>query len=191
MPRKQYNKKSYVTKNQVQKMIYDRSETKQIDWTYTAVSINDVGRSPLNTAWTYVAQGDTQNTRDGNAITVTGIYSQFALEAGDTSNVVRVILYIPHDTDDDLSISPTQLPDMDKFTILYDKLFVMGNSPSVKTFQIRKKFAKGSRKGIRVSYAGGSSYPTKNAIKFFAVSDSSVSPDPIINGTARVYFKDM
>ena len=152
MPRR-YKKKRFKKKiskslrTYVQKAISSNQETKQRDLTWDAVSIQDVGRSPIDGTLNDLSQGDTQNSRDGNQVHITGIYGKFVVTGADTTNIVRYILYIPKDPSDTLtgmSIDIHHLIDQDRFTILYDRnITTTSGGVNQKVFTVAKNFHRG------------------------------------------------
>lgn len=188
------NKKGLTKKQkaQVQKIIQRNQETKMILHSYDT-TVQDTGRTPVTTNLNDCAQGDDQNHRTGNQILCTGMYGQFVITYADTTNLVRLVIYMPHDTDDEFTtLTPISFYDMDKHTVLYDKTFAVGSGgPMFKKITIKRKFNKGRRRGILGKFsttAAGSM--EKGLIKLYAVSDSTAVSDPALQGYVRVYFKD-
>jgi hypothetical protein len=136
----------------------------------------------------------TQNDRVGNLIKATGIYGKFVVTAGDTSNIVRVIFYIPKSATDTLSgVSVQSLIDLDLYTILSDKYYAIGTNggPNQRAFTIRMNFHRGFRTGIPVTFTGaGSTTYAKNPIRMYVVSNSGASPHPTWSGNLRFFYKD-
>lgn len=189
--------KSRVSKNikkYVQSKIEANQETKHLNYTYNT-SVTDEIRTPLDTLLVDVDQGDTANQRSGNQLFVTGIYGRFAFRQADTTNLIRVILYIPKDPSDSLTsglVDYIGAVDLDRFTVLSDKLVnvnVAGKNQQVMT--LARKFNKGIKKGITVQYTDGTgSNCTKNNLRLYMVSDSAATADPSVYGYMRIYYKD-
>lgn len=159
----------------------------------SAVGIYDNARSGRSYELTDIDQGDTQYTRTGNSIFVTGFYFRGYLTCADTTNLVRVIMYIPKDPSSVLAPSPQSNLDMDVCTIIYDKLFTLAYQQDThqRILIIKKKFNRGRKRGIHVQYEDGTgTNVTKNKIMLYFVSDSAAVSDPTIDGQARLYFKD-
>lgn len=194
--KKKYNKNMYNRnfKKRVLSIVQSTQETRQKIHSWTTEPIQDTGRTPISQSLVDISQGDTQNDRQGNQIIVTGIYSKLFINAGDGINNCRVILYIPRDADDSLStLTPSQAIDMDKYTVLYDRIINVSTTAGdySKPFVIARKFNKGRRKGMTVQYSSttGTSVE-RNNLKLYVVGDSGAIPDPNFNGHIRVYYKD-
>ncbi len=171
-----------------------KPETKFYLSSWGATSIQDSGRTPQENDLLPLAQGDGQTNRTGNSVRVTGIYGKLAIAAADTTNLVRVILYIPKDPSATMSgVSYSSSPDLDQWTILFDKMVAVStNGPGIKSFTIKKKFNKGRRAGILSEWhSSNTGDHSKNPIRFYAVSDSTAVSDPALSGYLYVYFRDM
>lgn len=194
--RRPYRRRRGISKSlrtYVQKTISANQETKQRDLSWDAIGIQDAGRTPLNAVINDLAQGDTQNTRDGNQVRITGFYGKFVVTGADSTNIVRFILYIPKDQSDSLSgIDIHSLIDQDSFTVLYDRtITTTSGGVNQKVFTVAKNFHRGSRKGLLTQFYGtGSQDFVKNPIRMYVVSDSLAVTDPSLTGHLRTYFKD-
>ncbi len=181
---------SRIAKKTTQRM----SETKYNSGIFSSLAIQDAGRTPVSEAVTEIQQGDSAVQRIGNRVKVTGFYGKFTITYADTTNIVRVIMYMPRNPTSTLStIDTNDLIDFDDFNILYDKSFaVSSGGPGTKNITISRKWNRGNKSGINVFYASGSSTDyAKNPIFLYVVSDSAGVPDPTINGNYRLYFKDL
>ncbi len=181
-----------LSKSQVQRMIQGNLETKQHSqgWT-TPVTVGTPGIGGFHQVLTGVAQGDTQNLRDGNQITVTGIHSRWVITNADSTNLVRVVFYMPKNVDDQVLDSIVGIIDQDKYNVLYDKLIPVNSSHQQVLINFNRKFNKGSRKGIRCVFNGASNTQyTDNVIKLYIISDSAASSHPTVQGSHITYFKD-
>lgn len=178
----------------VQKMISGNQETKLRTVTYNETAIEGASGTPLNSQLTAISQGDDQTDRTGNLIFATGIYARFAVTGADSTNKIRMMFYIPKDSDDSLDGSDIHSAiDLDKYTILFDRVLLTsqnGNDNIGVTF--KKSFTRrGKAKGISVRYSGTTSNDVaQNGIKFYCVSDSDAVSHPTITGHYRFYFKD-
>lgn len=191
--KKRMYRPSKALRTYVQKTISANQETKQRDLSWDAVSIQDAGRSPITAVINDLAQGDTQNTRDGNQVRITGLYGKFVVTGADSTNIVRFIMYIPKDQTDALSsVDIHTLIDQDSYTVLYDRtITTTSGGVNQKVFTVAKNFHRGSRKGLLTQYYGtGSTDFVKNPIKLYVVSDSLAVSDPSLTGHLRTYFKD-
>lgn len=180
-------------KTQVKKMILRSSETKFHSETVSADSIGTVGN---NYTLSDIGQGDTANTRDGNQILTTGLYQRYIISrttiagaADDT--VLRVIAYIPRaSVADTLTVATNAFVDMDKFTVLSDKLFLLTENSPLKQFTYKKSFKKGRSLGMVTQWSSGTSTAwTKNPIKLYVVSDNNLNK-PTFSMTSKTFFKD-
>lgn len=186
---------SNALRKYVQQTISGNIETKFANHPYNLTPIPYGLGGGLEIPLSAVAQGDTQITRSGNQIFVTGIHSRLWLALGDSTNIVRVVMYIPRICVDDTlaagTVSVFTAIDQDKFTILMDKTVFLNADTPYKMVNLGKKFNKGSRKGIRVQFDGAAITDlSSNPIKLYFVSDSSASTHPSLNGNIKCYFKD-
>lgn len=190
---RQIKRQDRAIARKVNNAIRGYSETKQVDHTWNAVAVSDSG-GPISEEMCSIAQGLTQNTRVGNRLTITGMYGNLQIIGADTTNIVRVVFYIPHDVDTTLSgLNTYGLVDQDQVTVLYDRTFVTGTGgPSGHAFRIKKSFTRGNRKGIAVHYSSSASTScVKNNLKLYVVSDSGAVSHPTLSGQLRIYFKDL
>lgn len=191
MPKNNRKNVPNYLKSYIQRQISSNQETKQADLSWDVVAIPAAG-SGLGYTMPAVAQGSSQNTRSGNLVYCTGMYGRLVFSAADTTNLVRLIFYIPTDVDDTLSVDIHSLIDQDKFTILYDRVITLnGGGNDTKYIQFKRNFHKGKRKGIAVHFDGtGQTDYSRNIIKMYVVSDSDVASHPTITGSMRTYYKD-
>lgn len=180
-------------KKTIKNVVNSMSETKTIVSNYASTSIQDQARAPINTDILSCATGDTQSTRTGNAITVTGLYGDFFFNAADVTNSIRVLLYVPHNPTDDMAIQFNQAPDLDRFTVLRDMLVTVSTQgPAVVRRKIKVSFKKGNRKGLTCRWHDTTATGfSKNPIRLYMVSDSTAVTDPSVSGYIRAYYKDL
>lgn len=185
-------KKNYVTRSQVNQMIAARQETKFRVLSWNADSVQDSGRTPITADWCQVGQGHGQSAREGDQILVTGYYGKFQIAGADTTNIVRMIIYISKENTTMSGVSTYDLVDLDKYTILEDKIVTLSqNGEFIKSFTLGKKFNRGAKKGMTVQFDGNTGADVvKNDIKMYVVSDSLAVSDPTFSGNVRLYFKD-
>lgn len=194
MPRrkKTYRRKSSALKKFIKKTVAKTQETKTTLLNY-ANSIEDSARTPLSNSIIDVDQGVTQSTRIGNSITVTSMKYDFFITGSDTTNSIRILMYIPKDPNSLIESLPfNQAPDLDAFTILRD-FFVTTSSSG--NNNVRKqgwlRFNRGNRSGMNIRYTGAlGTTVTKNNLMIYMTSDSGAISDPQINGFVRLYYKD-
>lgn len=191
--RKTVTRKTTPSKKSLKRLIQDEInsnlETKQKVEVWNSVGVTDSARTPPSSNITGIAQGDTQSTREGNQIRITGVYGKWLLTKADTTNVVRVIFYKPKQVGDALSgIDINDAVDMDKFHIYSDNLYLLNANTPQKVIYVSKKFP---GKGLVVQYHGTASTDVAtNDIRLYAVSDSTAVSDPTMSGNFRFYFKD-
>lgn len=190
------NKDDYKKlKTMIQQTVSSNIETKFHNTTFVYQSVPDGLRNGVDSNLSGIATGDSQITRTGNQIYVTGINARLWVQNADSTNTVRFIMYIPKDASEDLGTNTytiNTVPDLDHYTILMDKTYHVDTyNPIKNVYGINRKFNKGARKGIRVTFNGtGATNLAKNPIRFYVVSDSGAVSDPTISGTIRLYFKD-
>lgn len=186
----------------VQAVINRNLETKFTIQTYAGGTV--IPSSPgLLMELTNITQGDTQNTRQGNQLHVTGIYGKFVFEPNATTvsavpkvdyqYIVRAILFIPKNPTDNLStLTMHGGVDKDRYNIMMDKYYNINFNGGSHSIIISKNFKKGGKKGTTVQYNGtaGNAY-AKNPIHLLLLSNSSLATEqPFLLGNIRCYFKD-
>lgn len=182
-------------KSLVGSIVRKNIETSSIVHSLDAVSIVDSGRvsSTQDIHLTAIAQGVQESQRIKNEVRITGVYGDLFVTGADSTNSIRLIMYIPKDPTVSLSNSPTlafnEAPDLDKFTILKDMLVTTSSGgPNLRRLKLKYKF-KG--RGLRVGYSGtGAGDVQTHPVYFYFVSDSLASTDPSLNGYIRMYYKD-
>lgn len=191
-PKTRKRKGEYLTKNQVQRMIQGNQETKRLDVAWNGVSIPSGGIGAYTINLINLSQGPGEQQRVGDQIFITGMYGRFQITGADATNIARVLIYIPRDTDDVLSsIETYQDPDPSLYTVLYDRTVTLtANGEFVKQITCKLNFRRGNRRGIRVKYAGATTTPTWNNIKMVATSDSGAVTHPTLSGHLNLYMKD-
>lgn len=195
MPRKSYTRNARLTRNVrkiVQQTIARNIETKFRGGSYVDTPIQDSGRTPIDTILSSVATGDTQNDRSGNQIFATGFYGKFVLQAADTTNIVRVVMYMPKDPNNAMTgVGVNSLIDQDQFTILHDRMYTVGTYNPQRAFVLARKWNRGRRRGILTQFSSTSSGSgTRGVVRLYMVSDSTAVSDPLIQGEFRYYYKD-
>ena len=166
----------------------DKPEKKFTYKTWNATSIPDQS-APISQHLTDIFAGTSQGERVGNKVKVTGMYGHLFVNAADTTNSVRIIVYIPKDPSIALAgLSFYQHPDEDNYTILIDKyVCVSTNGPGCKMVSLRRKY----KNGINVQFDGtGSGDRATNPIWIYAVSDSGAVSHPDMSGYLYTYYTD-
>ncbi len=156
------------------------SETKTQILNY-ANGITDNTRTPLSNSLCDVDQGVNQDQRIGNQFRMTSIKYDWFFTGADSTNSIRVIIYVPKDPNGLLTnLQFNQAPDLDSFTILKD-MFVCtgGTGGNCVRRQGWVRFNRGARSGMMVNFSGtaGTSV-TKNNLMVYMVSDSTATGDP-------------
>lgn len=161
---------------------------------FSSQNVPDWTVGSIDQSLTDINQGLTQTNRIGNSVHLTSLYGDFFLTGADTTNSVRMILYIPKNVTTTLStLAFNAAPDLDQVTILQDRLLTFSsNGNNCRRFKIKKKFDYGRRKGIHCTYTDGTGTNiTKNRLRLLLVSDSTVAPHPVLNGFLRIFYTDV
>lgn len=191
-----FRKRRFNFAKSVKRIVQKQAETKFGLTTYSDETIDGTGATPVSTHLTAIGQGDNQNNREGNRITLTGIHGRIHFQrdasASSNSTTIRAVLYHPKADAAELSTTDiTDSIDMDKYTVLMDRLIIIPDDRDAAYMDIRRKFNFGKRSGINVQYSGSSGANiSKNALYLYMVSDETTYP-PFGNGIIRTYFKDM
>lgn len=177
-------------KKMIKTMIAGSQETKTAATTINT-TISDVG---VNTDVSSLAGGSGQQQRIGNSYRMTSFRLKGGVFGVDSTNLVRVVIYIPKDPTHliDTGTQPFTALDLDRFTILSDRLIVTASGgPNCKLYNKVCLFNKGRRTGMQVAFANdaATSY-TKNRLMIYMVSDSAAVSHPSFKGWYRFYFKD-
>lgn len=196
MPPKKGRSNKRDIRKVIRKEILSSYEKKQADITGNALAIHDAGRTPLTYDILNIGGGTSQNQRIGNSVRLVSIYSEFTFNVFDTYNICRMVLYIPFDSDDNLEtdqLTPYQMIDQDRYTVLYDRLINLSTyGVGTKRIVLKRNFTRGGRsRGINVHWSTGTATDfTKNRVKLYIVSDSSVAADPSVTFHLRAYYTD-
>jgi hypothetical protein len=186
MPRR---KKSNL-KKMIKSMIAGSQETKTIG-TELNPSISNVG---VNYDIASLVGGTGQNARIGNQYKMTSFRLKGGVFGSDTTNLVRIIIYIPKDPTHimDTSLQALTPVDLDRFTVLSDRLIPVASSgPNCKLYNKVVLFNKGRRTGLNVQFHDSTAGSiTKNRLMVYMVSDSGAASHPSFKGWWRFYFKD-
>lgn len=183
-----------LARMEARKVVNSTVETKFKLVNYNQQTIQDSARTPLNIQMLDIGEGDTQNTRTGNQVWLTGLYVQGYLTVADSTNVVRMTVYEKRGDSGDPTWSIASAIDQDDYTVYSDKIFtlVSGANNAVRFIRYKKSFTrKGRARGRRIIYGSSTSTDVKKGnlyVRF--VSDSSAISDPTFTGEIRSYFKD-
>lgn len=186
------SRNSNAIRRMVKKEVAKSAETKTLITQY-ANSVVDSARATLSNSISGCIQGVDQDERVGNRVTITSMKYDWFFTGADTTNSIRVLIYIPKDPTTVIAGLPfNQPPDLDQFTILKD-LFVCTSQggPDCVRRQGWIRFNKGNRRGMTVEYSGNlATEIVRNKLMVYMVSDSTAALDPQVNGFCRVFFKD-
>lgn len=178
-------------------VVKKNSETKHKTFEYNVQSISDSATgNVVDQALNAIAGGSGKSQRTGNAVFLSGLNGKFVIAGADTTNIVRVVLYIAKDVDDTLTADGVEVYnaiDLDRFTVLSD-FFVTtsSNGSDAKSFTIRRKFNRGKKRGISAHWASSSASDyAKNALRLYIVSDSGVVTHPALTGFIKLFYKDL
>lgn len=150
-----------------------------------------------------IAQGNTQSTRVGNTITITGFYARYLWNIGDSVNYCRLILVLdkqPNGATPIISdlintslgvswLAPINWNNRQRFKFLKDEVM----SLSIDSGQMNSTFFLKFKKPIRTIYSGTGSTITSissNAIYAFLVTDSGAPPSPTHQAFYRLRYTD-
>lgn len=117
--------------------------------------------------------------RIGNKITYRGVHSRGVFTVGSVPAIVRIALVNCRQGEAGFSalsgVAITSPFDLDKYTVLYDKIFaVEPNGPSSIPFSIRKKFHSKKRIGLRSQYSSTTTSDcSQNLLALVTVSDQA------------------
>lgn len=192
MPRKKYTKSKKYSglKKMVKKMIAGSQETKTNAGTFTP-TISDVG---VNYDMSSIGGGTKQNERVGNSYIMTSFRLKGGIFGADSSNLVRIIIYVPKDATHLIptSTQPFDPIDLDRYTVLSDRLITTADvGPGCKLYNKVCLFNRGRRRGMRVQFTDNlASSVVKNRLLVYCVSDSAAVSHPQFKGWWRFYFKD-
>lgn len=193
MPVKRLTKKDrFMIKKISNQMVQDNLETKHFTLTVVNQQIGDSGSSPYDVDLCALNQGDGTSNRDGHSVRITGIYFFYNASPGDPTNLLRTIVYMPKGTITDTLAGHEVYSDIDqdKYTVLYDQVSTMGQYMPIHR-QVKRKFNKGIRKGIKVQWKSSSSTDfTENRLRLRLVSDSGAINHVDVSGYFKVYYKD-
>lgn len=181
-----------VLKNTKETKIYDFS----ISWQNDGQSVS------MNEILQYIVQGTTQQTREGNKISVSGIRisGAFQSESSDAFNQHRITLawstseglastdFISGATSYNFHIPQNSK----KMNVIYDKINMDNQKTATGNVALYKfyKYISYRRKPKNIYYMNGVAIPSKNSLYVATVSDSLVTPYPESTYNIRIYYYD-
>lgn len=197
--KKKLNKDQYkAVKTLISKQISKRAEKKYFNGSYSLSSYDHNGTIRELTP---IPQGDTDVTRDGDSLYLRSMRVNGELVLGDTTNIVRVIVFQWLETDtpvpanilsstyvgtSNAPLAPYHHDSRRLFRILYDRKFVLNaNRPNALYdtgyLRIPKR---------KVSYIAGGTTGS-NKLWVLLISDSGAVVHPTISVLSRATFNDM
>ena len=190
MPRRRtFRRRKGGFRKAVQKIIKSNQEIKTAVFNFPGGTT--VGTTGNDSSLVNVAQGDTQQSRDGNQLRLLSIEGDLFLAASDSSNAVRMLLYRQKDASGAaMAIAYDGLPDLDQYVVYRDFLIPLATSggPGVSRRRFRIKFP---ASGLRVQYDGTAGTDIVSGyMKMYVVSDSSSAPHPTVVGNVRIRYTD-
>lgn len=200
-------------RHQVKRMIHSEQEIK---YSIGNLDVNTITNAGFITGapWN-IAQGDTDQTRDGDTLKWIGkMHVRLGLVCADTTNVVRIIIFQWHPTSDNaptpdvqdiLAIGPSGSPDTlshynhderQNFRVIFDKAYsLVGNGtadtyPGTTSTVIYRRYKISLRKARkRVQFTAGTTEGT-NKFFFLAITDSAAGPNPEVAFSIKTFFTD-
>lgn len=185
---------------QAVKQIADRLDKQKMERKFHDVSSTAVG---VNYSWSYtklsdVSQGDTDVTRDGDAIMPTSLEFNYQLICGDTTNIFRILIVrckLGDTTSDYFAVNNSTLAPLSPFVhdtrsdfeVLYDSTH---NLDSVSHNSITKRVMLKLAPSKQIQFTGGTTTYGKNGLYLLLCSDSSAVAHPTISYYSRLNFLD-
>lgn len=195
-------------KKQVKSLIRHVQELK---YHVTEAIGQQISTTPTIQDLTAITQGDTDQTRDGDRLQLAGkIDFRFHLFIGDSSNVVRVIIFQWHPNSTPsagqiLLNGPTGVIDYlstyshdnrQEYRILFDKVYsligdgVADVSAYTTLTQIVRVYRISLKKATKMVQFAAATVDGTNKIYILRVSDSNAIPYPLMGYQAKVFFRD-
>lgn len=183
--------------NKIKSVIKNVAEKKEVDLNYTDSNLDTTGDM-----WhlTTVAQGDTNNTREGNKIQILSYSMKYAiaLNATATDAVIRMILFTdlrqvgstsPSITDVLQSSGPSELmntTNKGRFKVHRDRYFSI---TATKSLLVGKMYVNFNMMDVRYNNTTGSSIE-KNGLYLMVLSNEATYP-PILQVRSRLRYVDI
>lgn len=151
----------------------------------------------ISQGFLYVPTNGTQNGRIGNRVQLRGIKFNYvvAASASDGNNIVRMVIARPRATSAGV-VAPGLYDkyDPDEWEVLFDKKWCLSLMAWVSGTQLgiqKRVFNKYIRINANLYYDDGESSSLQRPFYIHFLSDSAVLPSPTINGSCKVYYKDL
>lgn len=207
MPPRKYSRKFKKTggskfKTTVKKLALQAIK-QNAEWKHHLTHVNNVGVTTSGTIYDLsgIAQGDTDQTRDGDMVQASTISLLYHMYNGDDNNCMRVIVFQYH-TDTTPTVTNIvdnsvgngclfhyKIDNASQFKIMYDSFHEL-NSPNtgetVFSRVIRRKLRIPRRK---IQFTAGTTTGT-NKVYALLLSDSSVVPNPGVTIVSKLNYMD-
>lgn len=199
--RRPYGKPSKNFSKKVNKVVMKQSEKKYWDVATTAVSVDITGSI---TDLTSIAQGDTDQTRDGDQLYLRSIKGKAQIQVADTTNIVRFIIFQWYMDTNVVGSAPTVSQILQSvgtaigpmsgynhdgrynFRILYDRTCFLDTTDKVQC-GLQWYINKGLRR--KMQFHGGAT-GGKNKIYLLLLSDSGAATHPSVAYYNRTAYSD-
>lgn len=187
-----------VIRKVVQGQLVKQVETKYSEFTATASGFDFSG---VIYSLTDIAQGATDQTRNGDELLPTSLDIRMQLVAGDATQAARfmIVRWLPYTTGapsitailqgTGSALAPYQSfyhDQRDQFEVLMDKFIKLDTYHP--TFNVRKRLKLAKK---MVKYTAGSTTNASNKLFVVLISDSGAAPNPSFSGVIRTNFSDI
>lgn len=187
----------------VNKTIYRNTELKYFD---VYVPPNSLTSTWVSYSMSNISQGDSQVTRDGNAVYIKGYKVAYRLTRADTWQKFRCLIVralVPNNTTllmseilqdvgtsiDKSMLTPNNFERKKSYQILYDKIHNLQPDSGLPNYEMTYKISKRFKtpKLLKWNSSNASDYESGN-LTFFALADSVAATHPDISFYSRVMF---
>ena len=191
----------------LENIVYPSLEWKSRDTVESAKAISNAGYA--NYPMFEIPQGDTNDKREGDKVSLRYATLNLALTRGDSSNIVRVLMvatpsathagltdvlqypnWSPHSAGVLCSPLKVKATNMEQsYQVLMDKTYVISNNVSTITDKVKIKLPK---KGKNLEFAAdGSNTPMNYNVSLLTISDSTAAAHPTISYQFRYKYIDL
>lgn len=200
--RRRFSRRRVPSKRFVRQVRHVITKTAEKKYWDTSVTSTPVSASGTVLDLTPIPQGDTDQSRDGDQLTLRSIQGRFQFIAADATNICRIIIFqwfidttvsgVSPLVDQVIQTISNPLASYNhdgryNFRILYDRTFSMDTTDDL-TASGRIYIYKGLRR--KVQYHGGVT-GGKNKIYILYISDSGAITHPSLTYYTRVTFSDL
>lgn len=190
----------------MRKALYRNSEKKYLDIALQSTSVSLTPTTSGYFTYTALSQGSGDTQRIGDSINVTSLHVKGYTTRADTTNIVRLIVFLWKPLSSDIaplagsvidsstwSADPTQAYyNVDRrrkprqYKVLYDKTWYLDSDHTIIPFSFNYM----PKTPIKINFASGSSTASDNQIYFQMMSDSAAASHPILLFSSRIYYTD-